>query len=267
MPLFLSEEEFRLISDDATAVAQSADAAIRDLHRQLDTLKAESDASSIAAEQNCALFEQRYETLSSDLAQVRAENAQLSASLEKRFSEIADAQAEKHQLHLKAIAKDGETERLSLEVGEVNKSKRHLLELLEQKDAEVREKNTTLQSYLDKIINLTESAAEKEARLLDLEAECARTRFTCNCVNQSERQINDYSSSLKHSTERVDELEVKNASLEKELCSSKDSAATNEVQLTSELSTVSIIFDSVWHIDGANDVEMDDLVVMTIYQA
>ncbi|XP_042407958.1 nuclear-pore anchor-like [Zingiber officinale] len=281
MPLFLSEEEFRLISDDATAVAQSADAAIRDLHRQLDTLKAESDASSIAAEQNCALFEQRYETLSSDLAQVRAENAQLSASLEKRFSEIADAQAEKHQLHLKAIAKDGETERLSLEVGEVNKSKRHLLELLEQKDAEVREKNTTLQSYLDKIINLTESAAEKEARLLDLEAECARTRFTCNCVNQekellekhntwlneefsmkvnclieerkahmevvadlsaklseSERQINDYSSSLKHSTERVDELEVKNASLEKELCSSKDSAATNEVQLTSELSTV-----------------------------
>ncbi|XP_074591609.1 nuclear-pore anchor-like isoform X2 [Curcuma longa] len=286
MPLFLSEEEFRLISDDAAAVAERADAAIRDLHRQLDTLKAESDASSISTEQNCALLEQRYETLSSDFARVRAENAQLSASLEKRLLEIADAQAEKHQLHLKAIAKDGETERLSLEVGELNKSKRHLLELLEQKDAEVREKNTTLQSYLDKTNNLVESAAEKKARLLDLEAECARTRFTCNHVNQekellekhniwlneelsmkvnclieerkthmevvadlsaklseSERQINDYSSSLKHSTERVDELELKNASLEKELYSSKDAAAANEVQLTSELSTVRKIAD------------------------
>lgn len=103
MPLFVSEEEFRLISDDATAVVERADAAIRDLHRQLDTLKAESDASSIAAEQNCALLEQRYETLSSDLGRVRAENTQLSASLEKRLSEIADAQAEKHQLHLKAV--------------------------------------------------------------------------------------------------------------------------------------------------------------------
>lgn len=32
-----------------------------------------------------------------------------------------------------------------------------------------------------------------------------------------------------------------------ELCSSKDAAAANEEQLTSELSTVSIIFDSVWY--------------------
>lgn len=40
-----------------------------------------------------------------------------------------------------------------MEVAELNKSKRHLLELLEQKDAETREKNATIQSYLDKIVS------------------------------------------------------------------------------------------------------------------
>lgn len=103
MSLFLSDEELRLLSDDAAAVVERADGAIRDLRCQLDTVRAEADAAAIAAEQNCALLEQRYETLSSDLARVRSENAQLSASLEKRLSEIADAQAEKHQLHLKAV--------------------------------------------------------------------------------------------------------------------------------------------------------------------
>ncbi|XP_042438080.1 nuclear-pore anchor-like [Zingiber officinale] len=281
MRFFLSEEEFRLLSDDAAAVAERAESALRDLHRQVDTVRAESDAASIAAEQNCALLEQRYEALSSDLARVQAENAQLSESLEQRLSEIAAALAEKHQLHIKAIAKDGDIERLSLEAQELGKSKQHLLDLLEQKDAEIREKNATWQSYLDKIINMTDSATEKEARLLDLEAECSRCKAICIRVNQEkeliekhnawlneelstkvnslieerkthlevvadmsaklseyERQINECSSSLKHSTERVGELELRNASIEKELFSSKDAAAAKEEQLISELATV-----------------------------
>ncbi|URE35470.1 Permease family [Musa troglodytarum] len=281
MSLFLSDEELRLLSDDAATVAERADGAIRDLRCQLDTVRAEADAAAIAAEQNCALLEQRYETLSSDLARVRSENTHLSASLEQRLSEIADAQAEKYQLHLKAIAKDGEIERLSLEAAEHNKSKRHFLELLEQKDAETREKNATIQSYLDKIINLTDNAVDKEAKLQNQESELARCHATCVRVNQEkellekhnawlneelsakfnslveerkthmeivadmsakladfERQINESSSSLKRNNERIQELEMRNASLEKELCSSKDTAAANEEQLSSELSTV-----------------------------
>lgn len=104
MRFFLSEDEFRLLSDDAAAVAERAESALRDLHSQLDTVRAESDAASIAAEQNCALLEQRYEALSSELARVQAENAQLSASLEQRLSEIAAAQAEKHQLRIEAVS-------------------------------------------------------------------------------------------------------------------------------------------------------------------
>lgn len=53
------------------------------------------------------------------------------------------------------IGKDGEIERLIVELNELQKSKRQSLELLEQKDAEIREKNSTIQSYLDKIVSLT----------------------------------------------------------------------------------------------------------------
>lgn len=53
------------------------------------------------------------------------------------------------------IGKDGETERLIVEFNELQKCKRQSLELLEQKDAEIREKNSTIQSYLDKIVSLT----------------------------------------------------------------------------------------------------------------
>lgn len=51
------------------------------------------------------------------------------------------------------IGKDGEIERLTLEVAELQKSKRQSLELVEQRDAEIRERNATIQSYLDKIVS------------------------------------------------------------------------------------------------------------------
>lgn len=50
------------------------------------------------------------------------------------------------------IGKDGEIERLSTEVSELHKSKRQLMELLENKDLEISEKNATIKSYLDKIV-------------------------------------------------------------------------------------------------------------------
>lgn len=104
MPLFLSEEEFRLCSRDPSLVAERADAFIIELRRQLDTVRAEADAASISAEQTCALLEQKYAALSSDLCRLQAENAQLAASAEGHLSELAEARAEKHQLHLKAVS-------------------------------------------------------------------------------------------------------------------------------------------------------------------
>lgn len=52
----------------------------------------------------------------------------------------------------KQIGKDGDIERIATEKSELRKSNRQLMELLEQKDAEISEKNATIKSYLDKIV-------------------------------------------------------------------------------------------------------------------
>ncbi|KAG0470637.1 hypothetical protein HPP92_017337 [Vanilla planifolia] len=189
MPLFLSEEEFCLISNDAAMVAERADAFIRDIRMQLDVVRAEADAKSIAVEQNCAIIEQKYAALSLEFLQLQSENAQLSASNEKQLSELAEAKAEKHQLHIKEIGKDGEIERLSLEVAELQKSRRHFLDLVEQKDAEIRERDTTIQSYINKIVQLTEYNSSKESKLFEIEADLARCQAACTRVTQEKELL------------------------------------------------------------------------------
>ena len=52
------------------------------------------------------------------------------------------------------IGKDGEIEKLSTEVSELHKSRRQLMELVEQKDLQISEKNATVKAYLDKIVSL-----------------------------------------------------------------------------------------------------------------
>lgn len=51
------------------------------------------------------------------------------------------------------IGKDGEIERLNTELSELHKSKRQLMELIEHKDLEIGEKDSTIKSYLDKIVS------------------------------------------------------------------------------------------------------------------
>ncbi|XP_020574914.1 nuclear-pore anchor [Phalaenopsis equestris] len=281
MPLFLSEEEFCLISNDASAVAERADVFICDLRQQLDVVRAEADAKSIAEEQNCALLEQKYASLYSEFSRLQYENAQLSASTEKSLSELADVQAEKHQLHIKAIGKDAELEKLSLEAAELRISKRQLLDLVEQKDAEIRERNSTIQSYVDKIIHMSENNSSRESKLNEIAAELTRCQATCARLTQEkellekqnvwldeeltgkantlfelrrtqmdaeaensekiaelERQVKEYSTSLNHSKEIKKVLELRVKSLEEDLRSSKDIAATIEENFNAELTTV-----------------------------
>ena len=95
----------------------------------------------------------------------------------------------------------------------MHKSKRQLIELVEQKDLEISEKNATFHGYLDKIVsffwlqfslsfrlrwhnfaltyflmdlkvNLTDRAADREARISELEAELARSQATCARLSQ-----------------------------------------------------------------------------------
>lgn len=103
MPVFLSDEEFTGLRHDGAAVAERADAFIRDLQRELETLRAHSDAAAITAEQTCSLLESKFVSLSSDFSLLQSENAQLQSSLDHSASDLAEVQSQKHQLHLQIV--------------------------------------------------------------------------------------------------------------------------------------------------------------------
>ncbi|XP_062158169.1 nuclear-pore anchor isoform X2 [Alnus glutinosa] len=284
MPLFLTEEELSLYANDAVAVAEKADAFICELYKEVDTVRAQADAAAITAEQTCSLLEQKYLSLSAEFSKLESQNAQLQSSLDQRLSDLAQVQTEKHQLHLQSIGKDGEIERLTMEVSELHKSKRQLIELVEQKDLEISEKNATMKSYLDKIVKLSDNAGQREARVSEIEAELARTQAASSRFSQekelierhnawlndeltakvdslielrrkyndldadmstklADREYNECYSSLQWNKERARELEMKLTSLQEELCSSKDAAATNEERLSAELATVNKLLE------------------------
>ncbi|XP_019443676.1 PREDICTED: nuclear-pore anchor-like isoform X1 [Lupinus angustifolius] len=184
MPLFISDEEFSRCAGDTATVAAKADAFIRGLLHDLDTVRARADAADINAEQNCSLIEQKYLSLAAEFSKFESQVSELQSSLDQRQRELAETQSQNHQANLKLVEKDREIESLRTEVGELHKSKRQLIELNEQKDLEISEKNATIKSYLDKIVRLTENAAHKEARLSEVEAELGRLRSACTRFQQ-----------------------------------------------------------------------------------
>ncbi|KAI3817234.1 hypothetical protein L1987_11023 [Smallanthus sonchifolius] len=189
MPLFLSDEEYARCSHDPSLISLKADVYIRELYNQLDAEKAEYDASSITAEQTCSLLEQKYVSLKSEFVTLQSQHSQLSSTLEERVSEVAQIQADKHQIYLQSIGKDGEIERLSLEASELQKSKSQLLQLIEHKDLEINEKNSSIKGYLDKIVSLTDSASSKDSRIIELEAEHARAHTSLARLTQEKELV------------------------------------------------------------------------------
>ncbi|XP_050233770.1 nuclear-pore anchor [Mercurialis annua] len=223
MPLFISDDELSRHSNDASFIAAKADDFIKSLQAELESVKAAADAAAITAEQTCSLLEQKFLSLSSEFSNLESQNAQLQSSLDDRLSELAEVQAQKHQLHLQSIGKDGEVERLTIEVSEVQKSKRQLIELVGQKDSEIREKNITISGYLDKIVALTDKAAQKEARFSEIEAESARQRADSARFLQEKELIERHNAWLNEElTIKVDsliKLRRKHADLDEEMSS------------------------------------------------
>lgn len=221
MHIFITDDDLARHSNDASYVAAKADEFIRGLQSELENVRAAADAASITAEQTCSLLEQKFLALSTEFSKLESQNAQLQSSLDDRLSELAQAQAQKHQLHLQSIGKDGEIERLTMEVSELHKSKRQLIELVEQKDLEISEKNATFNGYLDKIVNLTDRAANREARISELEAELARSQATCTRILQEKELIERHNTWLNDElTAKVDtlmELRRRHADLEEDV--------------------------------------------------
>ncbi|CAI0378074.1 unnamed protein product [Linum tenue] len=221
MPLFITDDELARYSNDAPHVAARADDYIRRLQTELDTVKAAADANAVTAEQTCSLLEHKFLSLSTEFSTLQSQNALLQSTLDERLSELAEAQAQKHQLHLQSMGKDGEVERLATDLSELRKSNRQLLELVEQKDAEINDKKATINSYLDKIVNLTESASKKEARLYEVEAELVHSQAACSRLSQEKEIVDRHNSWLNDElTAKVDsliELRIRHSNLEEDL--------------------------------------------------
>ncbi|KAL4293697.1 hypothetical protein S83_062924 [Arachis hypogaea] len=188
MPLFLPDEEFVRCSGDIATVVAKADAYIRSLLQELDTLRARSHAVDINAEQNCSLVEQKFLTLASDFSALQSRVSELDSELEQRNADLVDVQSQKHQVQLQSVEKDREIERLRTEVSELHKSKRQLIELNDQKDLQLSEKNASNKRNLEKIVHLNENAAQKETRISELEAELGKSKASCTRFEQ-EKEI------------------------------------------------------------------------------
>ncbi|KAL0808174.1 hypothetical protein Bca101_100666 [Brassica carinata] len=251
MPLFMPDDELaRLSSDAASVVAERADEYIRKLYAELDSVRAKADAASITAEQTCALLEQKYLSLSRDFASLESQNAQLQSDLDGRLAELAQSQAEKHQLHLQSIEKDGELERMTTEMAELHKSKRQLMELLEQKDAEISEKNSNIKSYLDKIVKLTDANSEKESRYAEAGAELARSQAMCSRLSQEKELMERHTKWLDEElTAKVDsyaELRRRHSDLEAEMSAKLVDVEKNYNECSSSLN---------WHKERLRELE------------
>ncbi|MED6155906.1 hypothetical protein PIB30_009681, partial [Stylosanthes scabra] len=223
MPLFLSDEEFARCSGDSATVAAKADAYIHSLHQELDTLRARSHAVDINAEQNCSIVEHKYLTLAADFSALQSRVSELESDLEQRRRDLEDVRSQNHQVQLQSVEKDREIERLRTDVSELHKSKRMLIELNDQKDLELSEKNATIKSSLDKIVYLSENAAQKEARRSELEAELGRSRAACTRFEQEkeilERQNAWLSEELTAKVNNYLELRKKHTELDADLSS------------------------------------------------
>ena len=103
MPLFLSDEEFARCSGDTAAVAAKADAYIRGLLHELDTLRARSHAADINAEQNCSLVEQKYLSLAADFSALQSRASDLQSDLDQRLRELEEARSQNHQIQLQSV--------------------------------------------------------------------------------------------------------------------------------------------------------------------
>ncbi|KAG7660116.1 Nucleoprotein TPR/MLP1 [Arabidopsis suecica] len=251
MPLFMPDEELaRLSSDAASVVAERADEYIRKIYAELDSVRAKADAASITAEQTCSLLEQKYLSLSQDISSLESQNAKLQSDFDDRLAELAQSQAQKHQLHLQSIEKDGEVERMSTEMSELHKSKRQLMELLEQKDAEISEKNSTIKSYLDKIVKLTDTSSEKEARLAEATAELARSQAMCSRLSQEKELTERHAKWLDEElTAKVDsyaELRRRHSDLESEMSAKLVDVEKNYIECSSSLN---------WHKERLRELE------------
>ncbi|MCO5568314.1 hypothetical protein L7F22_022013 [Adiantum nelumboides] len=105
------------------------------------------------------------------------------------------------------MKQDSDRERLSCEINEARTAKRELIEVIEQKNAEVIEKNTYVKGYLDKTVFLTDERNTLEGKLREAESELSRCQAVQARLLQEKELLEQHNSWLNEElSDKVDTL-------------------------------------------------------------
>eukprot|EP00854_Cymbomonas_tetramitiformis_P003383 gene3383-4258_t len=136
-------------------------------------------------------------TLQNDIkkiqAQVKRAKAELCKVHEEDGAKYATLQTETYSLKAKLVDLESEKQRQEVRIREADIEKRNLLEKCQQKDAEISEKNVTTQSYLDKIVTLSEDRSQIEGSLNAARREQRAAQAAQMRVEQEKQSIKQHS--------------------------------------------------------------------------
>lgn len=124
--------------------------------------------------------------------------------------EATNARKEVHSLQTQLMQRDAELERRSVELDVAKSDKNSLEKLLREKEADVNELQTRLQSISEKVLVLTKANAELDSKLHDAQVSQSRATLTLSKVQQ-EKEILEKSNKWLY-----DELEQKSKSSNEE---------------------------------------------------
>ncbi|XP_021635125.2 nuclear-pore anchor isoform X2 [Hevea brasiliensis] len=196
----------------------------------------------------------------SELAEVQAQKHQLhlqsigkDGEIERMTMEVSELHKSKRQLIELMELKDSEISEKNATISSYLDRIVNLTDNMAEKEARVSEVEAELARSVANCARLSQEKElierhntwlnEELTAKVDSLIKLRRTHADLNeemsaKLADSERQLNECSSSLKWHKERVKELELKLTSLQEELCSCKDAAAANEERFSAEISTI-----------------------------
>jgi len=157
------------------AAAVGPDERISALEARERELVAQLERERITAEQNAAAIEERYSSLQAELAKACASRDAAEKSAADSRNEFARQKKEAIALEVRIIELEKDSARGKVEIRELHSDKQSLLHILEQRKGELEEKNSSISSYLDKVVALTNEKSEVESKLRESERE--ETKF------------------------------------------------------------------------------------------
>ena len=139
------------------------------LENEVQSLRAQMESERIDAEQASLAIEERYSQLAEEYANACTQRESAEADAAALRKEVADFRRAGQQHDVRVIELEKQIERHKVEIRELHTDKRSILQVLDQRRAEVTEKNESIRAYIDKIVSLTSQKGEVDSKLREVQ--------------------------------------------------------------------------------------------------